>query len=418
MTSLVPRTVDCIEAQIVSHLQDLLRFPSITGEEGPIQGYIASFLEDLGLDVDMWEPKIVDLESHPAYTPGPEDYSHRPNVVATLRGSGGGRSLLLNGHVDVIPPGIATQWSRSPWSGELAEGRIHGRGASDMKSGIAAMTMAVASILKSGVSLKGDVILEYTVDEELTGNGSLACVLRGYRANAGICCETSSLRVQPASIGRIWFEISVQGRAAGIQRQWEGVNALDKGYLIHTIIADFEKARLSRQPHPLYPDLRSALPCQVGVFEAGSYPSALPSACQLRGSMATLPDESSDVVKKEFSEFILSRTRDDLWLRHNAPKIEFTGYFAQPSEIPRTHAIVRSLSSQYRAVVGEEPVISGREGAADSRFLNEYGDTPTVIFGPGLTEQMHAVDEWVPVENVARATKILALTILDWCGYG
>lgn len=404
------------QERIVLFLQELIRIPSVTGEEGKIQKFISHKLGEMGLTVDTWEPDLEALKKHPAFVAVARGYAGRPNVVGTLKGSGGGRSLLFNGHVDVIPAGAPESWQHGPWSGDLADGRVYGRGASDMKAGLAAMTMALQSILAAGIRLKGDVILEYTVDEELSGNGTLACVMSGYRADAGICCETSSMRVQPGSIGRIWFEIKVRGRAAGIQRRWEGVNAIDKGYRVSQAVSEFEKLRVARLSHPLYPEIRGAIPCMVGVFESGSYHSAFPDTCLLKGSMATVPGENSDAVKAEFVRFLRDRVADDPWLKENPPEVVFTGYFAEPSEIPVQSPIVQTLCRNFRQVAGKEPAISGREGAADIRFMNRYGETPTVIFGPGMTEQMHANNEWAAVEDLIEATKILALTIIEWCG--
>ncbi|NLC39054.1 MAG: ArgE/DapE family deacylase [Clostridia bacterium] len=411
----VDQWIDENRTAVVSFLQDLIRFPSVTGEEGPIQQFIAERLKKMGLEVDVFEPSLEALRQHPAFVEVSRGYEGRPNVVGILRGKGGGKSLLLNGHVDVIPAGAEESWQYGSWSGEIADGRVYGRGASDMKSGLAAMTMAVQAIIASGISLRGDVILEYVVDEELSGNGTLACVLKGYKADGGICCETSSMRVQPGSIGRIWFEIKVKGKAAGIQRRWEGVNAIEKGYLVTQAVADFEQVRLKKVSHSLYPDIRAALPCMVGVFESGSYHSAFPDSCLLKGSMATVPGEDSDEVKAEFVEFIRKKAAADPWLKEHPPEIIFTGYFAEPSEIPVDSPIVQTLRQSFVQVMGQEPIISGREGAADIRFLNSYGNTPTVIFGPGMTEQMHANNEWVNIDDLIQSTKILAQTILAWC---
>jgi acetylornithine deacetylase len=403
------------EKTIVSFLQDLIRIPSVTGDEGPIQEFIAEQLKKMNLEVDVFEPSLEELRKHPGFVEVTRGYEGRPNVVGILRGAGGGKSLLLNGHVDVIPAGDPESWQHGAWSGDVEDGRIYGRGASDMKSGLAAMTMAIKAIQESGIKLKGDVILEYVMDEELSGNGTLACVMRGYKADGGICCETSSMRVQPGSIGRIWFEIKVKGKAAGIQRRWEGVNAIEKGYLVTQAVADFERVRIERLSHPLYPDIRSAIPCMVGVFESGSYHSAFPDSCLLKGSLATVPGEDSDAVKAEFVKFIQDKVSSDPWLKENPPEVIFTLYFAEPSEIPVDSPIVQTLKKNFTGIMGTEPIISGREGAADIRFLNVYGDTPTVIFGPGMTEQMHANNEWVKIDDLIQSTKILANTILDWC---
>jgi len=411
----VVERIDRERGQVVEFLRELIRIPSVTGEEGRIQKFIADQLQAMGLRLDIWEPDLTALKRHPAYVEVSSGYEGRPNVVGLLKGAGGGKTLLFNGHVDVIPAGAPESWVHGAWSGEVAEGRVYGRGASDMKAGLAAMTMAVKAILQCGIRLKGDVLLEYTVDEELSGNGTLACVLKGYRAEGGICCESSSMRVQPASIGRIWFEIKVRGRPSGIQRHWEGVNAIDLGYKVTRAVADFEGLRVQKIRHPLYPEIRGAIPCMVGVFQSGSYASAFPDTCLLKGSMATVPGEESSAVKAEFVRFIVESVADDPWLRDHPPEVSFVGYFAEPSEIPRENPIVQLLCQKFNRITGQLPIISGREGAADIRFLNRYGQTPTVIFGPGMTEQMHANNEWASVEDLIQATKILALTILGWC---
>jgi len=402
---------------IIESLRELISFPSVTGDELEIQKFIAYKLEDMGLIVDMWEPDHEELKKHPAYVPVERGYMDRPNVVGIYKGTANGKSLLFNGHVDVITPGSLDAWGHQPWAGDIEGDRLYGRGASDMKSGLVAMTMALDSLIRLNIRLKGDVILEYTVDEEQSGNGTLACVMKGYRADAGICCETSSLHVQPACIGRVWFEIYVRGKPAGIQRRWEGVNAIEKGYTIVKAVSNFENIRLNELKHPLYPDNRSALPCMVCVFQSGSFASAFPDTCLLKGSIATLPREDTNEVKGSFVEHILTVSKTDPWLKDNPPEVRFSGYCGAPAEIPPDHPIVSTVSQKFALVTGKQPQVTGRQGAADTRYLIKYGNTPTVIFGPGLTEQMHATDEWVDINNLITATKILSLTIMDWCGY-
>jgi acetylornithine deacetylase len=408
--------IDEEREEIIAFLRDLISFPSITGNEYEIQQFIVEKLGNMGIEIDQWEPDHGELRKHPAYVAADRGYDKRPNVVGVHKGSGGGRSLLLNGHVDVIPPEPLDAWAHEPWAGDLQDHRLFGRGASDMKSGLAAMTMALEAVIRVDVRLKGDVILEYTVDEEATGNGTLACVLRGYRADAGICCETSSLHVQPACIGRIWFEIHVRGKPAGIQRRYEGVNAIEKGYKIVEAVSNLEAIRINELRHPLYPDNRSSLPCMVGVFQSGSFPSAFPDTCLLKGSIATLPGEEANDVKQTFVDHISRFSKTDPWLKDHPPEVRFAGYCGDPAEIPVDHPIVTTLRENFKATVGTEPEITGRQGAADTRYLITHGQTPTVIFGPGLTEQMHASNEWVNTEDVITATKVIALTMMDWCG--
>jgi len=411
--------IDQHKEDIIKFLRELISYPSVTGNERDIQNFISLWLrKELAVRVDVWEPDLDELKKHPGYVPVEKNYKDRPNVVGIYEGSGGGKSLLFNGHVDVIPTGPTDAWKSDPRGGLVEDGKGFGRGASDMKSGLAAYSMAMQAIIRTGIKLKGDVVLEYTVDEELSGNGTLAAIIRGYKADAGISGETSSLAVQPASIGRIWFDIHVKGKPAGVQRKWEGVNAIEKGYKIVKAVSDFEEIRMSHVRHPLYPNINETIPCLIGVFNAGSYPSALADTCLLQGSMATVPGEDSDLVKQRFVEHIRTVAITDPWLRDSIPTVKFTGYFAEPSEIPIDHNIVKTVSKSYEEVVRSKPIISGRTGAADIRFLNKYGETPTVIFGPGPTDQMHATNEYARIDDLITATKIYALTILEWCGHG
>ncbi len=408
----IDRNTECS----ISFLQDIIRIPSVTGNEGPIQCFLEKFITGIGLEADRFIPDLDALRKHRGFVETTQSYAGRPNVVGVLKGTGGGRSLLFNGHVDVIPEGAPENWKHGCWSGDIENSRLYGRGAADMKSGVAAMSMALQAIRACDIALKGDVIVEYVMDEELTGNGTLACVLKGYKADAGICCETSSMYVQPGSIGRIWFEIRVKGKAAGIQRRYEGVNAIDLGYRVMKAVSAFEELRIKTISHPLYPEMRDAIPCMVGQFESGSYASAFPDACVMKGSMATVPGENSDAVKKDFIRFVIETVQaEDPWFIEHPPEIMFTGYFAEPSEIPAESPFVRLLCESYQDILGVAPMVSGRQGAADIRHLNQYGDTPTVIFGPGMTEQMHANNEWVNVDDYINSIKILAETIINWC---
>jgi len=408
--------IDARREQAVGLLRKLVSVPSVTGEEGPIQDFLAGYLRKLGLRVDVWESDWEALKKHPGYVPVTRGYEGRPNVVGVLKGSGGGRSLLLNGHTDVVPPGPRESWEHDPWSATVADGRVYGRGASDMKSGVAAIVMAAECLLAAGLRPKGDVILDFVVDEELSGHGTLDTVLRGYKADAGISCETSGLAVQPACIGRIWWEIRVRGKPAGIQRRYQGVNAIELGYKVVQAVAELERRRVEALSHPLYPSSLDALPCMVGTFEAGSFPSAFPDSCLLKGSLATFPGEDHAAAKQSLVEQVARAAAADPWMKGHPPEVRFAGYYAEASEIPRDHPIVKTVADRFREVTGRAPEISGREGAADTRFLNTFGKTPTVIFGPGPTTQMHANNEWVAVEDLIVAIKTLALSIFDWCG--
>jgi acetylornithine deacetylase len=408
--------IDKNRDQAVAFLQKMVTIPSVTGDEAAIQAYLDKYLRGIGLEVDMWETDWDELKKHPGYRPVARGYEGRPNIVATWKGSGGGRSLLLNGHTDVIPVGNGEGWSDNPWSASIKNGRIYGRGSCDMKSGVASHILAVEYLKAAGLKPKGDVYINIVIDEEVSGHGTLDTVIRGYKADAGISGETSDLAVQPACIGRIWFEIEIQGKPAGIQKRYEGISGIELGMKITKAVQELEDKRVATVSHPLYPSAIDSLPCIIGSFSAGNYPSAFPATCLLKGSIGTVPGEDHEGVKKSLVDQIARAAAKDPWMKDHPPVVRFVGYDAQASEIPREHPIVKTVSACYKELTGKDPVISGRQGAADTRFLNSYGNTPTVIFGPGSTAIMHANDEYVSIDDYITSIKVMALSIYDWCG--
>jgi acetylornithine deacetylase len=387
----------------------------VTGDEAAIQKHMYDYLKKMGLEVDMWETNWEELKKHPGYRPVDRGYENRPNIVATLKGTGGGRSILLNGHTDVIPVGNGEGWSDNPWSASIKNGRIYGRGSCDMKSGVASHVLAVQYLKELGLTPKGDVMINIVIDEEVSGHGTLDTVMRGYKADAGISGETSDLFVQPACIGRIWFQIDIQGKPAGIQQRYLGISAIDLGNKIVKAVQELEDERVATVKHALYPSALDSLPCIIGSFQAGNYPSAFPASAVLKGSIGTVPSEDHEGVKQSLVKKIAEIAAADPWMKDHPPVVKFVGYDAEASEIPVRHPIVETVCNTYTEVTGKKPTISGRQGAADTRFLNKYADTPTVIFGPGSTAIMHANDEYVSIDDYLTAIKVMALSIYDWC---
>jgi acetylornithine deacetylase len=408
--------IDQSRDKAVAFLRDMVVIPSVTGDEAQIQTFLSKYMTKIGLDVDLWETDWEALKKHPGYRPVDRGYEGRPNIVATWKGAGGGRSLLLNGHTDVIPVGGGEGWSDNPWSATIKNGRMYGRGTADMKSGVASHIMAVECLMAAGMKPKGDVYINVVIDEEVSGHGTLDTVIRGYKADAGISGETSDLAVQPACIGRIWFEIEIHGKPAGIQKRYEGISGIELGNKIVKAVADLEAKRVATITHPLYPNALDTLPCIIGSFSAGNYPSAFPANCLLKGSIGTVPGEDHEGVKQSLVDQIARAAAEDPWMKLHPPKVRFVGYDAQASEIPRGHAIVETVCKNYKEITGRDPQISGRQGAADTRFLNLYANTPTVIFGPGSTAVMHANDEYVSIDDYITSIKVMALSIADWCG--
>jgi len=401
-------------SEIAEFTQKLIRFKSLPGNEGDIQRFIAKQFSDMGLEIDMWEPNPDELKKHPAFhfSKTSMDYKGRPNIVAKLSGSGHGRSLILNGHVDVVSADPLENWIHNPWAGTIRNGRIFGRGASDMKGGLAAMIMAIKFIRETGISLKGDVIMESVVDEEQgLGNGTLACILKNYRADAAIVAEPTENNVDTIQRGSIWFRIQVEGKAAHHGFRDEGVSAIEKAMLVHNALLEFEKLR--KKIHHLL--LKDHLTLNVGIMNSGSWSGTVPDKAILDGVFGYLPNEDLDTLKSEFLKWIATSTSDDRWLKSRPPKVEIY-YINEAAEIEISHPIVATVKKSFSDLgLVRKFNISALPSGCDMRLLNNVAGIPTIIFGPGSIRCAHSVNECVSIAEIIRCTEVIALTIVNWC---
>ncbi len=284
---------------LAARLTHLVSIPSVVGSEGACQRLVAEMMEEICDSVNVWEPDADWLERHPAYFLRGVSFGGRPNVVGILRGQGGGRSLIVNAHVDVVDTGPLDAWRFPPWSGTVSEGKLYGRGSNDDKAGLAAMIYVAQCLRGLGLSLKGDVILESVVDEEWGGGGTLATIQRGYRADAAIVFEPTRLEICPAARGGQAFRVTVPGKGAHPFRSYEGVSALEKAMPLLTALKDLAAARQARFHDPLFERYPIYLPVVIGKISADIIPSKVPERCIFEGLMGYSPAESYQDARRE-----------------------------------------------------------------------------------------------------------------------
>jgi len=414
--------VDCRKNEIIQFLQELVRIPSFLGQERDIQAFIGEKLRDMKMDVDMWEPDLDALKKDPWFTDYPlldkVGYQGRPVMVAVSKGSGNGRSLMLQGHVDVMPPG-EVPWKYDPWSGAIDGNRLYGRGTSDMKGGVAAMIMALDCFHRAGFRLKGDVLIETVIDEEIAPNSALACALKGYRADAAIITEPTECKIAAACGGYVRTRVRVRGKTAHASVRHEGVCAIEKGMKIYQAIRDLEAHREQEASHPAF-DRREypfLVPLNVGVFDAGTSTGFVADEARLECTVRFLPGEDPDQIYKEFSDHLRKAAELDPWMRDHLPQVEMMGPACAASEIPIDHPIIESLKSCLKAVTGSEPRVIGIPMGTEQSIIVKRAKTPCAVFGPGSPRMAHMTDECLgPIEDLIVAVKTLALTLADWCG--
>jgi acetylornithine deacetylase len=433
LIDLVTSTATQHQEETIFLLQDLIRIPSVNpyfsnyeepSREGDVQNIFATRLDRLGATLDRWEPSAADLAKHaggPGYYPD-RDFRGRPNLVATLPGSGGGQSLMLLGHADVVSAG--DDWTVAPFAAERHHGNVYGRGAADMKAGMAAAVSALEILRTAGIQLRGDVLLASVVDEEAGGMGTLAVVDRGYRTDGAIIPEPTDLNVAPLCRGILWGRLTIPGRASHIempQPHWRDGGAVDAIALGRTFLdaIDDLNTRWAANPakrHPLLP-----LPCQVCVsmLDAGEFPTAYAGQMRITFDAQYLPAEKDERklggrVKAELEAFFAEIAQQNAWLRENPPTIEWL-VDADCGETPADHPLPQLLHRAAQTA-GAESTMEGMSSHTDMGLLVNAG-IPTVNFGPGAPSVAHQSDEHVREEDLHQATVALALTIAAWCGW-
>lgn len=398
-------------------LSRLVQAASTAGREKAAQEMMAEKFRQLVMEVDMWEQGGEELLNHPYFFSPRTDFTGSPNVVGVLRGAGGGRSLIINGHIDVVPPGEETSWSRSPWSGHIGDGRVCGRGATDMKGGTVSALLAVEALRSLGVKLKGDIIFESVVEEESGGSGTLAAILRGYRADGAFIPEPSEMVIYPQQQGSMWFRITVAGRVAHGGTRYLGVSAIEKAYLVVEQVHRLEVERNARlADEPLYRGVPIPVPINLGRITGGSWPSSVPDLVTLEGRMGVAPGEKLEDARRELEQSLASLPEKDGWFREHPATVEWFGARWLPGGIDPKHPLMNALTGAYRQVRGNEPAVKASPWGTDGGLLTQVAGVPTVVFGPGVTAVAHYPDEYIEMKNVLDAAEIFALAIMEWCG--
>ena len=365
-----------------------------------------------------------------------EKASQRTNCVGKMEGVGGGKSLILEGHVDTVPFGDQERWSGSdPLSGKITpEGNVYGRGSSDMKSGNVAMIKACEAITQAGYRLNGDVLLETVVGEETMSHdlGASACIERGYKAEGAIVTEPSApphhLGIIPVTGGALWMRITIEGKPAHVGMYGQlfraggmgdevGVSAIDKGLKIMQTLKELEQQWGVTKKHPLFwPGQFYLMPGMIEGSAIGvKVPFVVPERCTIDYCIWYHPNETVEQVKEEVENYIQASLQTDPWLKAHPPKLEWKLNWP-PSNLDTGHPIIKALELGHTSATGK-PVYHQSAGyVSDSTFMNAAG-IPTVIYGPGSIAVAHAYNEFVEISDMLDTAKSLALTAMDWCGY-
>ncbi len=392
--------------EAVNLLCDLIRYPSTSGQEREAMEFIAKAFEPL---VDQVE--LVHIPADIVYDPDYSDplpginYDSQFNIVAAVRGSGGGRSLIINTHADVVPP---SGGQIAPFDPVVEAGSVHGRGACDAKGQIVTVWRALSRLKANGVKLKGNLYIHIVAQEENGGNGTLAIVRRWReKADGVLVAEPTDLGIVTTARGAVWFRITCEGRPGHVGSAGQSVSALKSATAVMQILEGYHDRLLAKsRGAPLFDQFEDPMPVVFGTLHAGDWPATVPGQAVLQGVMGFLPNRTRERVMAEICDAIVQE--GDLWLRENL-SVEFT-YRHDPYVTPADSPLVKTMEQAVESC-GAPAILSAMPASSDAWFYRNQLKLPTITFGPGKLADAHTSHELISVAAIERASDILATFI-------
>ena len=413
--SIIDSTVNNMRDEIILFIQTLVQSPSLANNEESVQKIIQIKLESLGLETKKVIVQFESIKNHPAFCDDGFSPDSRVNVIGQWKNGDAAKSLILNGHVDVVPTGPETLWNESPWSGSVRDNRIYGRGSCDMKAGLASGIFAIQVLQAIGFKPKGNVMVQSVVGEESGGCGTLTNIVKGYSGDAAVILEPTSLKVCPIQSGALTFRLKIPGQATHAAMRWDGISAIEKYNLIHQSIIELEKERHQSFNVKYYKLSDRVAPINIGTIKGGEWHSTVPESVMVEGRLGVFPGESALDARNAFENHLKKVSNSDVWLKENPPILEwFEGQF-ESGQTDVNHSIIRALKHAYKNVKNNSAILEGVTYGSDLRLFTNHADIPAVLFGPGDVRLAHSANEYIEIEEVLTCVKIITNLIIKWC---
>lgn len=392
-------------------VREIVAYPSVGGSDAEVdvQEWCAERLADAGLDVDHWQLDLNDLRTADDY-PGEE--VERLEAWGVVGVSGPGEpALILNGHVDVVPPGNLAAWADAdPYTLRERDGKWYGRGTCDMKSGVVAMIAAARAV--RDLKLERPFAVHTVIGEEDGGLGTFAALHRGHTGDACVIAEPTNGDIVSANAGSLTFRLEVRGAATHGSMRNTGVSALEKFEVLHRGLLALEETRNANPPEPFGP---APWPLSVGIIHGGDWASTVPDLLVAEGRYGVMPGESFVAAKTAFAVAIARATSNDDWLRLNPPDLTWPGGHFAPGRLPEGHQLLDEVLDAAVEAGAPKPEAVGAPYGSDLRQYAAAG-IPTVQYGPGDVRDAHSVGEHVPIEEVVTCALAYAHLIVERCG--
>ncbi len=406
------------EADAERMLARLVAHPSTLGNEASCLDEMAAIYGEIGLAPRRVPTDPAALASHPGFSPPLISYEGRDNVVAVhTPKEKRGRSLMLQGHIDVVPEGAADLWASPPYQARIANGRMYGRGAGDMKAGVVSYLMAYQAIRDAGLSPAAEVQMAAVIEEECTGNGALAVMQALPKPDAAIIPEPGPehIALYTAEVGVVWAWVTVTGRPTHVREMHAGVNAIEAANIIAARFKEYEaKANAAELIHPAFHGNNHPVNVNFGTVEGGEWNSSVPTRARIGMRVGLMIGNPARKVAAEI-EALVADAATDPKLRGAKVKVEFKGFMADGCTFPVDSPLHQAVIRHHDGIVGGAPRTYAASGLTDGRFYELYQSTPCCVYGPDAAD-IHGIDESVGLASMHQVTRVLALTIAEWCG--
>jgi acetylornithine deacetylase len=408
--------VDNLADDVIDFTCRLTAEPSTLNNEFSVLELMENELNRLEFKTDKVPVDPEVLQGHPGFANVPWDYRDRYNLVAVTAPSGtGGRSTLFNGHLDVVSPEPVGFWEHDPFDPKIHDGWIYGRGAGDMKAGVAAMTYAVYAIKKAGFGFNAPVTIETVIEEECSGNGALACINAGYDAEAVLIPEPFGPTIVTNQLGVLWFKITVRGKPVHVQSAGSGTNAIEKSYVLIGALREFENMLNEKNIHPAYRNIEHPLNLNIGIIKGGDWPSTVPAEVELHGRMSYFPGDSYEDICRLIRNAVEGAAKADPWLRENPPALEFYGFKSDGHSLSKNLSAFEALNGCHKSLTGFDAEEKVCTCTTDLRSFVHFGKGQATCFGP-VAENIHGSNERVNIESILHVCRVYSIFLARWSG--
>lgn len=404
-------------AEQVAHTQALVRFGSTRGAEHAIQDFVFRCFRERGYATERFGIDAAAIAAHPGGSKIAAGHSEAPVVAGLHRPRAEtGRSLILQAHVDVVPPGPLDLWTHPPFDPVIDGDWLYGRGAADMKAGHAANLFALDALRRIGLQPAAAVTILSVIEEESTGNGALAAHLRGYRADAVLIPEPEDEGLVRANTGVLWFSVEVRGRPVHVREMGAGANAIDATYRVIGALRDLEaRWNADKAGRPHFSEADHPINLNIGRIEGGDWASSVPSWCRIGCRIALYPGVRAGDAAAEIEAAVAAFARADPFLSNTPPRVTFDGFFAEGYVLEAGSEAEGLLAAAHRRATGTELKSFMSPCYLDTRVHALYEHVPALCYGP-TSENIHGFDERVSLASVQRITTAMALFVAEWCG--